>query len=79
MIEEFKKAMMAEFEMTDPSLMKYFLAMQEKQRQGNIFIFREKYAEDLLRKFNMLDCKPLTTPMATNGKLSKNDGKEKVG
>ena len=34
--------------------------------------------KDLLKKFNMLDCKSLATPMATNEKLSKNDGKEKI-
>ena len=28
MVEDFKKAMMAEFEMTDLELMKYFLGMQ---------------------------------------------------
>jgi len=76
-IGEFKQTMMAEFEMTYLGLMKYFLGMQVKQSSGNIFIFQEKYAEDL-KKFNMLDYKPLPTPMATNEKLSKNDGKEKV-
>uniref|UniRef100_A0A803M610 Reverse transcriptase Ty1/copia-type domain-containing protein n=1 Tax=Chenopodium quinoa TaxID=63459 RepID=A0A803M610_CHEQI len=78
LIEEFKKAMMSEFEMTDLGEMKYFLGMQVKQSQGRIFLSQEKYAEDMLKKFNMRDCKPMATPMATNEKLSKNDGKDKV-
>lgn len=69
---------MLEFEMTDLGEMKYFLGMQVKQSLGRIFLSQEKYAEDMLKKFNMSNCKPLATPMALNEKLSKNDGKEKV-
>ncbi len=78
MIEEFKKSMMSEYEMTDLGAMKYFLGMQVKQSPGKIFLSQEKYAEDMLKKFNMSDCKPMATPMATNEKLSKNEGIEKV-
>ena len=78
MIEEFKKAMMSEYEMTDLGAMKYFLGMQVKQSSGKIFLSQEKYAEDLLKKFNMSDCKPMATPMTTSEKLLKYDGKEKV-
>ena len=78
MIEEFKKAMMKEYEMTDLGTMKYFLGIQIKQSPGRIFLSQEKYAEDLLKKFNMGECKPLATPMAINEKLSKYDGKPKV-
>jgi len=38
MIEEFKKAMMSEYEMTDLGLMKYFLGIQVKQSPGQIFL-----------------------------------------
>ena len=78
MIEDFKKAMMSEYEMTDLGAMKYFLGMQVKQSPGRIFLSQEKYVEDMLKNFNMSDCKPMTTPMATNEKLSKYDGKDKV-
>ncbi|XP_028215213.1 uncharacterized protein LOC114397350 [Glycine soja] len=77
-MEEFKKAMMQEYEMTDLGLMRYFLGMQVKQRLGQIFISKEKYADDLLKKFNMQDCKPLATPMAMKEKLSKDDEQNKV-
>jgi len=78
MIEDFKKVITIEFETTDLRLMKYFLGMQVKSSPGQIFISQEKYTKDFLKKFNMLDCKPLSTPMATNKKISKYDGKEKV-
>ena len=77
MIEDFKKAITAKFEITDLGLMKYFLSMQVKQNPGEIFISQEKYV-DILKKFHMLDCKALSTPTATNGKLSKYDSNENV-
>ena len=78
MIEGFKKAMKAKFEMTDLGLMKYFLSMQAKQSPSQIFTFQEKYAKDLIKKFNMVDHTPLSTPMATNEKLSKYEDKENL-
>lgn len=78
MVDDFKRKMMKEYEMTDLGLMKYFLGFQVKQSNEGIFIFQEKYAEDLLKKFNMLECKPIDTPMALNEKLSKNDGAPKA-
>ena len=38
MIEDFKKTMMQEYEITSLGHMKYFLGMQVKQRLGQIFI-----------------------------------------
>ena len=64
--------------MTDLGLMKYFLGMQVRQSPGEIFISQEKYADDILKKFNMSNCKSLSTPMAVNKKLSKYDESEKV-
>ena len=51
MVEDFKKAMLKEFEMTDLGLMKYFLGFQVRQSIGEIFICQEKYIEDLLKIF----------------------------
>ncbi|KAK5785125.1 hypothetical protein PVK06_039675 [Gossypium arboreum] len=53
MVEDFKRSMMKEFEITDLTLMKYFLGIQDKQSSGKIFISREKYLDDLLKKFQM--------------------------
>jgi hypothetical protein len=60
---------MKEFKMTDLGLMGYFLGIQVKQSLEKIFILQEKYIVDLLKKFNMLECKPIATPMAANKKL----------
>lgn len=78
MMVDFKRSMMKEFEMTDLGLMKYFLGIQVKQAKGEIIISQEKYAQDLLRKFHMKNCKPVATPMAANKKLKQDDGAAKV-
>ena len=78
MVAEFKGAMMKEYEMTDLGPMKYFLGIQVRQCKGEIFISQEKYLEDLLKRFQMNDCKPVSTPMAFNKKLHSDDGAKKV-
>lgn len=43
----------------------YFLGLQVKQtKQGN-FIHQTKYTKDLLRRFDMATCKPISTPMGS--------------
>ena len=78
MVEDFKKAMLKEFEMTDLGLMKYFLGFQVRQSTGEVFICQEKYIEDLLKKFHMAACKPVSTPMSSNEKLKQEDAVEKA-
>ncbi|XP_019265506.1 PREDICTED: uncharacterized protein LOC109243066 [Nicotiana attenuata] len=39
---------------------------------------KQSYAEAMLRKFNMFECKAVPTPLASNEKLMKNDGGRKV-
>lgn len=77
-IENFKQEMMQAFEMTDLGLMSYFLGMEIKQGQNEVFICQKKYAKEILKKFNMEDCKEMRTPMNQKEKLSKNDGADKV-
>ncbi|KAK2981110.1 hypothetical protein RJ640_021164 [Escallonia rubra] len=52
----------------------YFLGLEVKQGKDGIFISQKKYATDLLKKFNMLNCKVAATPMNVNEKLKIEDG-----
>jgi Reverse transcriptase (RNA-dependent DNA polymerase) len=45
MVEEFKGAMMKEFEMTDLGLMKYFLGLEVKQHEKDIFCLTRSICE----------------------------------
>lgn len=42
-----------------------------KQKKCEIFISQEKYMDDLLKMFNMCDCKPMFAPMRLNEKLKR--------
>lgn len=49
------------FEKTDFGLMPYFLGMEIKQNEDNVFIYQKKYAQDILKKFHMKHCKVMST------------------
>ncbi|XP_019055103.1 PREDICTED: uncharacterized protein LOC109115474 [Nelumbo nucifera] len=68
--------MKKEFEMSDSGLLHYFLGLEVKQAEDGIFVSQRKYATDLLKRFNMLNCKVKTTPMNVNEKLQLEDGTE---
>jgi len=78
LVEEFKQEMMNVFEMTDLGLMTYFLGIEVKQSQNEVFICQKKYAKEILKKFQMEECKATSTPMNQKEKLNKNDGADKV-
>jgi len=78
MIEKFKSTMIQEFEMTDLGLMKFFLGLEVRQGKTGIFISQEKYAKEILEKFKMASCNPVSIPMEPGAKLSKFDGGERV-
>ncbi|XP_070050047.1 uncharacterized mitochondrial protein AtMg00810-like [Nicotiana tomentosiformis] len=64
--------------MTDVGLMSYYLGLEVKQIEDGIFISQESYTKEILKKFNMLDCNPVNTPMESGTKLSKFNEGEKV-
>jgi hypothetical protein len=74
LIAECKLGLASEFEMSDIGLMHYFLGMEVWQEEGHIFLGQGKYAADILSRFQMEDCRPMSTPMITNWKkLSASD------
>jgi hypothetical protein len=66
LINSYKESLASEFEMTDIGLMHYFLGLEVSQEPGHIFLGQGKYVCDILRRFQMEDCRPMTTPMITN-------------
>ena len=54
-------------------LIKYFLGIKASQSNVGIFTFQTKYANNVLKRFKMLNYKPTFTPMTTRLKLSKED------
>jgi hypothetical protein len=64
--------MMKIFEMSMMGKLKFFLGFQIKQLKEGTFISQTKYTLDMLKKFDMVNAKPINTPMPSNGYLDLN-------
>ncbi|XP_073111813.1 uncharacterized protein [Elaeis guineensis] len=73
LIKEFKQAMAKEFEMTDMGLMSHFLGLEVNQLENGIFLSQEHYAKEVVKRFKMEECNPISTTVDYGAKLSKND------
>ncbi|GFQ00422.1 uncharacterized mitochondrial protein atmg00810 [Phtheirospermum japonicum] len=51
----------------------YFLGFQIKQLDDGIFLFQNKYANNLVKKFGLENEKPKKSPLGETGKLNRND------
>jgi hypothetical protein len=71
-VEEFSRIMTKRFEMSMMGELKFFLRFQIKQVKEGTFINQTKYTHDMLKKFHMVNAKPIKTPMPTNGHLDLN-------
>jgi hypothetical protein len=72
-IQWFANSMKTEFEMSMIGELSYFLGLQVNQSSAGIFISQEKYLKEMLKKFQMEDSSPVSTPMVVGCKLSKDD------
>jgi hypothetical protein len=70
--------MLKEFELSMIGELTFFLGFQVKQMREEIFISQEKYTKDLLKRFKMDECKPIKTPMPSNGHLDLDEGGKSV-
>lgn len=71
LLESFKASMMKEFAMTDLGLMKFFLGVEVIQDECGIFINQQKYAVEVLEKFEMENCNLVRNPIVPGQKLVK--------
>ena len=55
--------------MKDLGIMHDFLGLEVWQKPRGIMLIQGKYVVDILKRFGMMDCKSMTTPMTTNLKL----------
>ncbi|WVZ75497.1 hypothetical protein U9M48_023543 [Paspalum notatum var. saurae] len=74
----FAEQMSSEFEMSLMGELQFFLGLQIKQGSKGTFVHQAKYTRDILKKFNMGDSKPMTTPMSTNTVLDADEDGEAV-
>jgi hypothetical protein len=53
--------------------MRYFLGIEVIQNDQGIFMCQEKYAKEILERFNMEKSNTVCSPIVTGTKLSKHD------
>jgi hypothetical protein len=71
LIVECKYVLASKFEMKDLGMMHYFLGLEVWQRTDEIFLSQGKYIVEILKKFGMLNLKPMATPMVMNLKKQR--------
>jgi hypothetical protein len=69
LITECRKKFTLKFEMKYLGLMHYFLGLEVWKSPERIFLNQGKYAVEILKRFDMLECKSMNTPMETKMKL----------
>ena len=70
-IKEVKTALSRKFDIKDMGKLHHFLGMTvvQDEEQKSVWIGQPAYTENLLKKFGMHDCKPVSTPMDIGSKL----------
>jgi hypothetical protein len=76
LVSSFQEMMENEFQIFMMGKLTFFLGIQVKQTKQGTFIHQAKYTKDLMKKFNMAELKPVSTPMTTTTLLGPDeDGK----
>lgn len=69
-----KQHLVQHFQVKDLGRLRYFLGIEVAQSKAGVSISQRKYALDILEETDMLDCKPIDTPMYPNVKLLPDQG-----
>jgi histone deacetylase 1/2 len=59
----------AEFAVKDMGELRFFLGINVKRTPEGFFLSQERYADDVLESAGMTQCKPVSTPIDSKGKL----------
>jgi hypothetical protein len=70
-VAKFSDTMSRKFEMSMMGELTFFLGLQIKQTHKGTFVHQGKYTKDVIKKFNMGEAKPLSTPMLTTMALDE--------
>jgi len=71
LIAEFKAEMISEFEMSDLGRLSYFLGIKFSENEYGIVMHQSRYAQEILRKFDMHKSNPAITPAEVGLRLEK--------
>ena len=76
--KEFVAAMQGEIEMSMMSELSFFLGLQDKQTKDGISLCQSMYSKEILKKFEMENCKVAATPMSKSCYMSVDEARTAV-
>jgi hypothetical protein len=76
LMSRFQEMMESEFQMSMMGELTFFLGIQVKQTKQGTFVHQAKYMKDLMKKFNMAELKPVSTPMSSTASLGPDEDGE---
>jgi hypothetical protein len=68
-------ALQQEFAMKDLGPLHHFLSITTERRPQGLFLHQRQYVLDIMERAGMSDCKPCSTPVDTQAKLSEDDAR----
>jgi isopentenyldiphosphate isomerase len=77
-VSRFQEMMESEFQMFMMRELAFFLGIQVKQMKQGSFVHQAKYTKDLMKKFNIMELKPVSTPMSAATSLGLDEDGEVV-
>jgi hypothetical protein len=73
LVSGFQEMMGSEFQMSMIEEQTFFLCIQVKQTKQGTFVHQTKYTKHLMKKFNMAELKPVSTPMNSAASLGPDE------
>jgi hypothetical protein len=78
LVSRFQEMIESEFQISMMGDLTFFLGIQVKQMNQGTFVHQAKYTKDLMKKFNMAELKPVSTPMSSAASLGPDKDGEPV-
>jgi hypothetical protein len=63
-----------DFGVKDLGKLHYFLGIEAQPHNNGIILSQQRYAQDLLARAKMTNCRAISTPMSSSGKLARDQG-----
>jgi len=71
-----KQNLSVHFQMKELGQLKHFLGLEIDYTDEGLVLHQKRYSKDLLKKFGMFNCKPISTPMKANAIVCALEGKD---
>jgi hypothetical protein len=78
LVSRFQEMMESEFQMSMMGELTFFLGIEVKQMKQGTFVHQAKYTKGLMKKFNMAELNPVSTPMSSTASLGPDEDGEAV-